>query len=72
MKVVTRNNLSRKLTGKTWGDNSQLLGTTILTLFHSAGEYACSVLSKSCHAKKVNVGLNETYHLITECFKPLV
>jgi hypothetical protein len=71
MKVATRNNLIRKLTGTTWGaTNPQLLRTTALALCYSAGEYAYPVWSRSCHAKKVDVALNETCHLITGCQKP--
>lgn len=70
MKVTTRNNLIRKLTGTTWGANPQLLRTTALALCYSAGEYACPVWSRSCHAKKVDVALNETCRLITGCLKP--
>jgi len=71
MKVATRNNLIRKLTGTTWGANSQMLRTTALALCYSAGEYACPVWSRSCHAKKVDVALNETCRLITGCLKPI-
>lgn len=65
MKVATQNNLIRKLTGTTWGANPQLLRTIALALCYSAGECTCPVWSRSCHAKKVDVALNETCRLIT-------
>jgi len=70
MKVATRNNLIRKLTSTTWGANPHLLRTTALALCYLAVEYACPVWSKSCHAKKVDIALNETCRLITGYLKP--
>jgi len=69
MKVQTRNNLLRKLVGSKWGATPNTIPITGLALCFSTGEYACPVWNRSKHTKHVDTALNETYRLITRCFK---
>ena len=69
-KVHARNNLLQRLTTTKWGASPQVMRTTGLALAFSAGEYACSVWSRSAHAKLVDTALNETCRIITGCLKP--
>lgn len=68
-KVAARNNILRKLTQSKWGAKPDVLRTTAQALCFSTAEYACPVWSRSAHAKKVDVSLNETCRLVTGCIK---
>lgn len=68
-KVAARNNILRKLTHSKWGAKPDVLRTTAQALCFSTAEYACPVWSRSAHAKKVDVSLNETCRLVTGCMK---
>lgn len=69
-KVAARNNILRKLANSKWGAKPAILRTTAQALCYSTAEYACPVWSRSSHAKKVDVSLNETCRLVTGCMKP--
>ena len=58
MKVVTRNNLLRKLSNSKWGANAKTIRTTALALSYSVAEYAAPVWARSSHAQKLNMELN--------------
>ncbi len=65
LKLATRNNLLRKLTGTSWGATASVLRTTALALVYSCAEYCSSSWLNSAHAKKVDVELNKTMRIIT-------
>ncbi|KAI8434888.1 LOW QUALITY PROTEIN: hypothetical protein MSG28_003373 [Choristoneura fumiferana] len=69
-KVISRNNLLRRLTSTNWGANAHTLRTTGLALSFSAGEYACPVWHRSAHAKLVTSALNDTCRMVTGCLRP--
>lgn len=68
-KTHARNNLIRKLIGTSWGADPNTVRTSALTLCYSAAEYAAPVWARSCHAKKVDIALNETSRIISGCLK---
>ena len=68
-KVASRNNILRKLSGSKWGAKPSVLRTTAQALCFSTAEYACPVWSRSAHAKKVDISLNETCMLVTGYMK---
>ena len=70
MKVVTRNNLFRKLSSSKWGTNVSTNRTTALTLSYSVAEYAAPVWTRSAHAYKLDSVLNSACPSITGCLKP--
>ena len=59
MKVVTRNNLLKKLSNSKWGCNASSIRTTALALSYSAAEYAYPVWARSPHASKLDPELND-------------
>ncbi|KAL4154014.1 hypothetical protein QTP88_001847 [Uroleucon formosanum] len=69
LKIATRNNILRKLTGSTWGANAHTLRVSALSLCFSAGEYASPVWSRSVHTKQIDTILNESCRLVTGCLK---
>jgi len=69
LKIATRNNILRKLTGSTWGDNAHTLRVSALPLCFSAGEYDSPVWSRSVHTKQIGTILNESCRLVTGCLK---
>lgn len=69
LKIATRNNILRKLTGSTWGANAHTLRVSALSLCFSAGEYASPVWSRSAHTKQIDTILNESCRLVTGCLK---
>lgn len=69
-KVEARNGLIRKLTNSKWGAKPTVVRTSAQALCFSVAEYACPVWSRSAHAKKVNISLNETCRIATGCMKP--
>ena len=70
MKVVTRNNLLRKLSNSKWGANASTIRTTALTLCYYVAEYAAPVWTRSSHARKLNPELNSACRAVTGCLKP--
>ena len=68
-KVSSRNNLLRRLAGSSWGASPSTLRTGALALVNSAAEYACPAWSRSAHAKKLDITLNETMRIVTGCLK---
>ena len=70
MKVVTRNNLLKKLSNSKWGANPSTIRTTALALCYSVAEYKAPVWARSSHAQKLNPELNSTYRAVTGCLKP--
>ena len=69
-KVSSRNNLLRRLAGSSWGASPSNLRTGALALVYSAAEYASPAWSRSAHAKKLDITLNETMRIVTGCLKP--
>ena len=69
MKVATRNNLMKKLSNSKWGRNASTIRTTALALSYSAAEYACPVWTRSPHASKLDLELNDACRSITECLR---
>jgi len=67
--VAARNNLLRKLSGTTWGADPITVRTAALALCYSCGEYAAPVWSRSTHAKKVDVPLNDACRIVTGCLR---
>jgi len=70
-KVMSRNNIIRKLTGTKWGTNPNILRTSALALCFSAREYAAPVWKNSAHAKHVDIALNKAVRIVTETMKPI-
>ena len=70
MKVVTRNNLLKKLSNSKWGCNASTIRTTSLALSYSAAKYACPVWARSPHDSKLDTELNDAFRSITGCLKP--
>ena len=64
------NNLLRKLTSSSWGDNATTLRTLALAVCFSATEHACPVWGFSAHANKVDTVLRESCRFITGCLEP--
>ena len=69
-KLSSRNNLLRKLHGTNWGVCPHTMRTTAITLWLSMAEYCCPVWARSTHRKLIDITLNETCRLITECIRP--
>lgn len=69
-KVMSRNNIIRKLTGTKWGANPNVLRSSALALCVSAGEYAAPAWKNSSHAKHVDIALNEAEKIVTGTMKP--
>ena len=69
-KLSSRNNLLRKLHGTNWGACPHTMRTTATALCLSVAEYCCPVWARSTHRKLVDITLNETRRLITECIRP--
>ncbi|KAI5747270.1 hypothetical protein M8J77_012949 [Diaphorina citri] len=63
LKVSSRNNIIKKLTGST------VLRTSAIALSFSAAEYAAPVWKSSAHAKEVDVALNEAGRTVTGLLK---
>ena len=70
MKVVTRNNLLRKLSNSKWGANANTIRTTALALSYPVAEYAAPVWTRSPHAQKLNTELTSACRAVTGCLKP--
>ena len=70
MKVVTRNNLLKKLANSRWGTNARTIRTTALALCYSTAEYAAQVWERSAYAQLLNPELNQACRAITGCLKP--
>ena len=70
MKVVTRNNLLKKLTNSRWETNPRTIRTTALALCYSTAEYAAPVWERSAYAHVLNPELNQACRAITGCIKP--
>ena len=70
MKVVTRNNLLKKLSNSKWGFNASTIRTTALELSYSAAEYAWPVWARSPHASKLDPELNDACRSIIGCLRP--
>lgn len=69
-KTHARNNPIRKLTGTSWGADPNSERTSALALCYSTAEYTVSVRARSCHAKKVDIALNEICRIISGCLEP--
>ena len=70
MKVITRNNLLRKLSNSKWGANASTIRITALALCYSVAEYAAPVWARSSHTQKLNPELNSVCRAVTGCMKP--
>ena len=70
MKVVTQNNLLKKLANSRWGTNARTIRTTALALCYSTAEYAAPVWERSAYAHLLNTELNQACRAITGCLKP--
>ena len=70
MKVVTCNNLLRKLSSSKWGTNAGTTRKTALALSYSVAEYAAPVWARLAHAYKLDSELNSACQSITGCLKP--
>ena len=64
-KLKKRTNLIRKISGTSWGAPQAVLRTSAMALCYSVAEYAAPVWARSCHARKVDVSLNETMCMIS-------
>ena len=64
-KISSRNYLISKLANSSWGADTKTLRATALTLSYSTAEYCAPVLSRSCHAGKVDPELNSACRNIT-------
>lgn len=51
------------------GSGHKYCKNTALALCYSIAEYVASVWARSCHAKKVDIALNETCRIISRCLK---
>ena len=69
-KTTTRIALIRRLAGTTWGATAKTLRVSTQALVFSAAEYCAPVWSRSPHAKKVDVAINNALRIITGCLKP--
>ncbi|GFR81256.1 retrovirus-related Pol polyprotein from type-1 retrotransposable element R1 [Elysia marginata] len=69
-KVAARNSLLRKLANSNWGADPKTLHTTSLALSYSTAEYSSTVWARSCHAKKVDVELNNACRIVNEQLRP--
>lgn len=70
LKVSSRNNILRKLTGTSWGAQPHVLRTSAIALSLAAAEYSSPVWKSSVHSKNVNIAINESCRIITGCLKP--
>ena len=70
MKVVTRNNLLKKLANSKWRTNASTIRTTALALFYSIVEYAAPVSARFTYADILDSELNKACRAITGCLKP--
>ena len=64
-KLKKRTNLIRKISGTSWGAPQAVLRTSAMALCYSVAEYAAPAWARSCHARKVDVSLNETMRMIS-------
>ncbi|KAM3864710.1 putative RNA-directed DNA polymerase from transposon X-element [Diretmus argenteus] len=69
-KVTSRVALIRRLAGTTWGASAKTLRISTQALVFSAAEYCAPVWSRSPHARKVDVAINNALRIITGCLKP--
>ncbi|GFS03638.1 RNA-directed DNA polymerase from mobile element jockey-like protein [Elysia marginata] len=69
-KVAARNSLLRKLANSNWGADPKTLRTTALALSYSTSKYSSAVWARSCHAKKVDAGLNNACRIVTGQLRP--
>ena len=70
MKVVTRNNLLRKLANSKWGTSAGIIRTTAIAVCYSIAEYAAPVWAISHHAHVLDSELNTACREMTSCLKP--
>ena len=71
MKVVTRNNLLRKLANWKWGPSSSTMRTTALDLCYSVAENAALIWARSHYAHVLNSELNTACRAISGCLEDL-
>ena len=64
-KLSKRNNIIGKLAGTRWGASQSVFRTSALALCYSVAEYCSPVWSRSAHAKKIDVKLNEAMRTIS-------
>ena len=69
-KVSARNSLIRCLAGTSWGAKTSTLRISALAVAYSAAEYAAPAWYRSKHTRKLDVALNNTMRIITECLQP--
>lgn len=69
-KIKTRNNIIQKLTGTSWGANSNCLRISALSLVYSAAEYGSPIWLNSHHTQKIDTQLNTTMRLISGTLRP--
>ncbi|KAL3061061.1 hypothetical protein OYC64_009299 [Pagothenia borchgrevinki] len=68
-KVTSRVALIRRLAGITWGASAKTLRSSTQALVLSAAEYCAPAWSRSPHASKVDVVINNALRIITGCPK---
>ena len=68
-KVSARNNLLRRLSGKTWGASFNVLQTSAVSLVYAPAEYCAPTWSHSTHTKKIDVALNSTMRIVSGCLR---
>ena len=69
-KLSSRNNLISKLANSSWGADPKTIKTSVLALCYSTAEYCAPAWTRSCHAAKVDVELNQACRNITGNLKP--
>ncbi|KAJ4943884.1 hypothetical protein JOQ06_006377 [Pogonophryne albipinna] len=69
-KVTSRVALIRRLAGTTCGACAKTLRLSTQALVFSAAEYCAPAWSRSPHASKVDVVINNALRIITGCLKP--
>jgi len=69
-KIKSRNNLTTKLAGSSWGANAQTLQSSAVALCYSVAEYCIPAWGRSSHVKLVDRQLNETMRIVSGTIRP--
>ena len=69
-KLKSRNNLTAKLAGTSWGASASILRTSALALCYSVTEYCCPVWARSSYTKLIDTQLHSAVRLISGSLQP--